>query len=275
VISIVTCPEAVFTQQFPTRHSQFDMRERRHAPSTWRRASCQVLLHYLAFSSMALQLRHDPDMILQKCPLRRWSQLDGTITDHEQSTFLATTLSAVSDSFASANVTYMLLPGSGLIPSKTSPAKLRFTEWHRGTAVGVLQKDMMRVLLAISSLDDISSKKQRISAVETFSGLRLYPPDGTGDPRLDYKEPYVDVMFLTRINDKLINSCCDCDPIKISSCTKRTCGCKICAYDLDAIFPLSQVRIHSVMRPMPVPRDRSSVLLPEAIPGVDPLFAPE
>jgi hypothetical protein len=251
------------------------MRGRRRAPGTWRRASCQVLLHYLAFSTMALHLRHEPDMVLQRCPLRRWSKLDGTITEHEQSTFLATTLSAVSDSFASANVTYMLLPGSSLIPSKTSPAQLRFTEWHRGTAVGVLQKDMMRVLLAVSSLDDISSARQRISAVETFSGLRLFPADGTGDLRLDYKEPYVDVMFLTRNKNKLINSCCDCDPVKISSCTKRTCGCKICAYELDAIFPLSQVRIHSVMRPMPIPRDRSSVLLPQSIPGVDPLFVPE
>jgi hypothetical protein len=231
-----------------------------------------VLVQYLVAQCIVMELRHTLDLPEQRCPARRWLQPDGFIRNRENSNFLSATTSFISDALSSANVTYWLLPGSGLIPSKSPSTQFRFTEWHRGTAIGVLQLEMMRVLLAVSSLDDTSRVKQRILAVETFFGLRLFPVGGFEDPRLDYKEPYVDIMFFTPERNRLVNFCCDCERIAISACTKKTCGCMVCAYDVDSIFPVNNIRVEGVKHRLPAPNDVASIELSANLRGVHPLF---
>jgi hypothetical protein len=231
-----------------------------------------VLVHYLVVRCIVMELHHTIDMPQQRCPVRRWVEPDGFNRYREHANVLSATISSISDSLSSANATYWLLPGSGLIQSNPSSTKFRFTEWHRGTTIGVLQTEMMRVLLAVSSLDDTSRIRHRILAVETFSGLRLFPVNGVADPRLDYKEPYVDIMFFTLERERLVNFCCDCERVTISACTKKTCGCMICAYDVNSIFPVGNIPVEGVQHPLPGPKDVASVKLSATLPGVHPLF---
>lgn len=174
-------------------------------------------------------------------------------------------LATIVDALDDVNVTYWLLPGLGLLPPLSVSVDGRLNPWQEGVDLGVYQDDVMRVFLAQSSLQAVG-----IVAVESYYGLRLFPISGRGDDRYDFRTPFVDLLYFKEEKGHVLSYCCDCAPVRISACTKKTCGCLICAARMEEVFPLTNVRIDGVRRSITGPRNMDSLLLPRDIDGVHP-----
>lgn len=174
-------------------------------------------------------------------------------------------LSTVADALDSTNATYWLLPGLGLLPPVSTSFDGRVNPWQEGVDLGVYQSDLMRVILAQSSLQAVG-----IVPVESYFGLRLFHVAGRGDERYDFRAPFVDVLYFHEDKGHAVSYCCDCMPVTISACTKKTCGCLLCAARTDEVFPLTKVRIEGLRRSVNGPRNRDSLLLPRDLDGVHP-----
>lgn len=179
----------------------------------------------------------------------------------------------------SANVTYWMLPHSGLTPSESSSTDYMFNQWQTGTKLGVLHDEVLPIQLAITALDEVR-KEWSLGYVETYSGMRIFVDDakekGTVDNRrFDYSEPYVDLVYFRRENGQFISHCCDCEKIAVSSCTKKTCGCTTCAYDEATMLPFRSVRIWNVARNVALPCQFESINVALKTDGVHPVFMEE
>lgn len=187
----------------------------------------------------------------------------------EEAPTLAGLLEDVTAALDNANVQYWLLPGLGLLPPSESGTRNgeegRLNPWQEGIDIGVYQADLMGVVVAQTSL-----QSKGIVPVESYFGLRLYSIYGTEDDRYDFRTPFVDILYFKEEYGHAINFCCDCAPIAISACTKKTCGCLVCATKLDQLFPLSSIHIQDIRRAISCPQDKETLFLPRNIPGVHP-----
>lgn len=177
-------------------------------------------------------------------------------------------LADVTDALDDANVTHWLLPGIGLLPPKSDKrdgGEGRLNPWQEGIDIGVYQDDLMQVILAQAEL-----QPKGIVPVESYFGLRLFSIYGLEDDRYDFRTPFVDILYFKDDSGHSISFCCDCAPIKVSACTKKTCGCLVCATKLEEVFPLSSIRIDGMRRDVSCPRNKDTLFLPKDIPGVHP-----
>lgn len=177
-------------------------------------------------------------------------------------------LADIVDALDRSNVTYWLVPGLGLLPLHSQgegKAEGKLSPWQEGVDIGVFQEDLMRVVLAQTELQSTG-----IVQVESYFGLRLFSIYGREDDRYDFRSPFLDIVYFKEDSGHAVSYCCDCAPIAISACTKKTCGCLVCAMKLDEIFPLSSIVIKGVRRAVNSPRDKESLFLPRDMPGVHP-----
>lgn len=188
-----------------------------------------------------------------------------TQATHERPPTLLELLSIIADALDSTNVTYWLLPGLGLLPPLSNSFDGRLNPWQEGVDLGVYQSDLMRLILAQSSLQAMG-----IVPVESYFGLRLFHIAGRSDERYDFRAPFVDVLYFREDKGHAVSFCCDCKPVAISACTKKTCGCLLCAARTDEMFPLAQIRIEGLQRSVSGPRNRDSMFLPTDLDGVHP-----
>lgn len=193
------------------------------------------------------------------------NELSATGITAERAPSLSQLLATVSDALDEAKVSHWLLPGLGLLPPTLPTSDGRLNPWQEGIDLGVYQNDQMRVLLAQSSLQAVG-----IVAVESYFGIRLFHISGLGDDRYDFRVPFVDILLLKEEEEHVLSYCCDCAPVTISACTKKTCGCLVCAATIDEMFPLRHVRIEGVRRSISGPRDMTSLMLPRDLVGVHP-----
>lgn len=174
-------------------------------------------------------------------------------------------LAQVADALEAHSVRFWLTPGTGLLPTREARCVGRLAEWREGVDIGVSESDVQAVIEAQTDL-----QVRGILAVESHYGIRLYPITGFQDDRYDYRTPFIDILYFQQRNDHIMNSCCDCEPISFSACTKKTCGCLVCAMRNADLFPLQYVSIEAVRRKMPVPNAVHTVLLPRHVPGLHP-----
>lgn len=182
---------------------------------------------------------------------------------------LAKLLGDVADVLDEAKVTYWLLPSIGLLPSKRAKSGVlgKLSPWQEGVDIGIFQEDEMRMIVAQTELQPLG-----MMHVESYFGLRLFPASGLGDDRYDFRSPFIDIVYFSRKEEHIVSYCCDCAPITIGPCTKKTCGCLVCPAPISQVFPLASVRIESVGRKISAPRNTSLLMLPRNIPRVDPLI---
>lgn len=179
-------------------------------------------------------------------------------------------LADVVDALDRANVTHWLRPGAGLLPRHADAPVTqlgRFAPWQEGVDLAVWQADVLALVEAQTELQD-----RGVAAVESYFGLRLFPMDGREDRRYDFRAPFVDVLYCKREGAFVISYCCDCRPVAISSCTKKTCGCLVCPEPDDTVFPLADVYIENVRRAVSASRDTQSLMLPTDVPGLHPML---
>lgn len=176
-------------------------------------------------------------------------------------------LSDVADALDSNGVTFWLMPGTGLLPvtDETSTATGRLAPWREGVDLGVNQSDLMNIILAQTAL-----QPRGIVTVESYYGLRLFPLSGHSDDRYDYNIPFVDLVYFQSRHDHFVNYCCDCEPIIAGVCTKKTCGCLVCAARHEELFPLNNIRIEGMLRGLPAPHCKEGLFLPTDIPEIHP-----
>lgn len=175
-------------------------------------------------------------------------------------------LSHVTDALDKFQVQYWILPGLGLFPARDQRegAIGRLNPWQTGVDIGVYQHDLMKVILAQTEL-----QAHGITVIESYFGLRLFPLSGHGYDRHDFRTPFIDIFyFKNESQEYLINGCCDCAPVVISGCTKKTCGCTVCRVRADDIFPLVPIQIEGVQRRVYAPHNFSSLFLPESLENV-------
>lgn len=173
----------------------------------------------------------------------------------------------VADALDSQEVTFWLMPGLGLLPATDGSAKTfgRLSPWQEGVDFGVNHGDIMRIILAQTSL-----QWRGIVAVESYFGLRLFHVNGSHDERYDYNVPFVDLVYFQIQEHQVVSQCCDCSPVVAGSCTKKSCDCLTCSAQLRDVFPLRHLLIQDVPRALPAPCSDHGLLLPSDVPGVHP-----
>lgn len=178
-------------------------------------------------------------------------------------------LVTIVDEFDKLNITHWLMPGTQLLPSKLtragSIAAGNLSPWQEGIDLGVMSKDQMQVLLAQSRIQSYG-----ITTVESYFGMRFFSIYGKNDDRYDFRTPFVDVFFFDTDDDYIVNPCCDCGPVQISACTKKTCGCLLCASKASDIFPIVPVRIAGCRRSIAAPNNIKLVFLSQHNKDVHP-----
>lgn len=176
-------------------------------------------------------------------------------------------VSVITDMLDYHKVTYWLMPGLGLLPATDDSGKVtgRLAPWREGIDFGVNQSDLMKVIVAQTAL-----QPRGIVAVESYFGLRLFSLNGHRDERYDYNAPFVDLVYFQSRDSHVVSYCCDCEPIVASACTKKTCGCLICAASITDLFPLQNTRIEGIDRDLPAPATNSNLHLSPDIENVHP-----
>lgn len=178
-------------------------------------------------------------------------------------------LAIIVDEFDKLNITHWLMPGTQLLPLKPirtgSMASGKLSPWQEGIDLGVMSKDQMQVLLAQSRIQSYG-----ITTVESYFGMRFFSIYGKGDDRYDFRTPFVDVFFFDTDDDYIVNPCCDCGPVQISACTKKTCGCLLCASKASDIFPIIPVHIDECRRSIAAPNNINLVFLSQHNKDVHP-----
>lgn len=183
-------------------------------------------------------------------------------------------LVTIVDEFDKLNITHWLMPGTQLLPSKPIRTGLmasgKLSPWQEGIDLGVMSKDQIQVLLAQSRIQSYG-----ITTVESYFGMRFFSIYGKYDDRYDFRTPFVDVFFFDTDDDYIVNPCCDCGPVQISACTKKTCGCLLCASKARDIFPIVPIRIAGCQRSIAAPNNIELVFLSQHNKDVHPsLFMP-
>lgn len=186
-----------------------------------------------------------------------------------QSTFtsapsLQALLADVADALDAHNVTYWLQPGLGLLPSTSPSHDGKLTPWLHGVDLAANHSHQMSILLAQTSL-----QPHGILAVESYFGLRLYHASARLDQRYDFGTPFVDIVYTRQHHaGHTLSYCCDCAPVVVNACTKKTCACLVCATPAHHVFQLVQVRIEDVRRALPGPADLELLMLPRGMAAV-------
>jgi len=196
------------------------------------------------------------------------------------------------------SVEFWVSPGAALVsareamemgPRNCEEHKLEFSASHEALDLGVWQDDTPKLLLAALDL----RINRRIHAIETHFGMRFFYADEAGIEadftenisdsfRYEFRVPFVDLDFHRREllqlggdppgqSECAVSYCCDCDPVLVSTCTKKLCGCRVCWHPLRELFPLQRasLRAASVLGSnraervsLRVPRKLELVLLP-------------
>lgn len=204
---------------------------------------------------------------------------DSKRSSHRREPALETFFSAVIEALQSANVTYWILPSSGLMRTASSPPIYCFSPWLTGTSLGVFHDDVLLIALAVHALE-AAPKSWSLRYVETHGGMRLFAKSTDAvetkqSQRYDYSEPYVDLTYFRHESGHITSKCCDCDGLVIGSCTKKTCGCVKCAYPEDKVLPLGSARISDVRGAVSFPAKLESLQSALNWDGVHPFFAQE
>lgn len=189
--------------------------------------------------------------------------LKTTLTLHE----LAST---VADALDDNSVTFWLMPNTGLLPPISQRATGSLAPWREGLDFGVNQTHLMKILIAQSYLQ----REFGIVAVESYFGIRLFQMSGYRDDRYDFNTPFIDlVYFQTRLNSSVqhvVNYCCDCTGVVVGVCTKKTCGCLVCAIPLVDLLPLSYIYIDNIDMQLPILKSQAGIVIPNNIPNIHP-----
>lgn len=178
---------------------------------------------------------------------------------------LQSLVSNVADALDGQQVTFWLMPGLGLLPTTDGSLRTfgRLSPWQDGVDFGVNHSDVMRIILAQTSL-----QWRGIVAVESYFGLRLFHVNGSHDERYDYNVPFIDLVYFQIQEHQVISQCCDCAPIVAGMCTKKSCNCLNCSAKHSDVFPLRHLSIQDVPRTLPAPRSDYGLLLPTDTPDV-------
>lgn len=173
---------------------------------------------------------------------------------------LPSLLSALSRALTLANATHFILPKPSLrrinsrmgLPLLYPP--LSIPSSTRGIAMGTINTETSRVLLAIASITSASSSYP-ISFAESHAGVRIFAlPQNQAPPSADYAEPYVDLFPHRRAGALLVTSCCNCAPAAVSVCMKSMCACQACEWRAEDVLPVVPVSIAGVQGKVPAPR---------------------
>lgn len=181
---------------------------------------------------------------------RKTSFSSATLSDVKGPPTLTELISDIADMLDYHKVTFWLMPGLGLLPATdiTGKAAGRLAPWREGIDFGINQSHVMNVIVAQTAL-----QPRGIVAVESYFGLRLFSIHGHSDERYDYNAPFVDLIYFQSHDNHIVSYCCDCEPIVASVCTKKTCGCLVCAAKKAELFPLQNIRIEGIGRNLPTP----------------------
>lgn len=138
------------------------------------------------------------------------------------------------------SITVWISPGASLLPSKRGKRVVKLTKYHRWLTFGIMHGDELGVIGALS-------RNSQLVAVETHGGLRVFfdSQSHTFKHTLNYREPYVDLIYFREDGRLLVSECCGCDPKPppIEACTKKMCRCRACVALKDTLYPLEAVRL--------------------------------
>lgn len=159
-------------------------------------------------------------------------------------------LQLVSQCLKNANVTQWLFPGQ--ILRKTSSGEVSFPSYVGGGVLAVHQDETPKILAACSAVRNLAHVP--VDFVETLYGIRIFLGNGMSSARLDYTEPFVDLMVFEEKDGLFVNSCCDCEKTVAGPCMKRMCGCLFCAFKVQEIMPTTLVSLEGTGAMIPSPR---------------------
>lgn len=172
----------------------------------------------------------------------------------------------IADALDNQGVTFWLNPGLGLLPATDGSSRTfgRLSPWQDGIDLGVSHSDIMRIVLAQTSL-----QWRGIVAVESYFGLRLFHVNGSHDERYDYSVPFVDLVYFQIQDYQVVSQCCDCSPMVAGPCMKKSCNCIVCSAQYNDIFPLRHISIQDMPRKLPAPHSDNGMLLPSDAPNIN------
>ena len=121
--------------------------------------------------------------------------------------------------------------------------------------LGIQPRDLGSLLVLIPTLESLN-----LEFIENYFGARIYAKDGFAEKGLEERWPFVDVLYMRVVKDQngqkwVRNSCCDCEKIVVSGCTKRLCGCVRCQWKYEELYSGIEMRVEGVTGVVRVMRD--------------------